>query len=232
MKKGDLRKKEIIQTAETLFCQRGYEQTSIQDILDQLKTSKGSFYHHFISKDALLVAICSKRAEQNLESALSISGEKLNASQKLDRLLTGMIPLHDKQLSFILMLLPIFTLPEGKTFKSSYCDSLENAFHSSISDVISEGIKSGEMFCTDPDLYAQMVILLTNRLWISICEIIVENETAQKETDLNELLYITDQYRSAVERMLSISYGSVIIISIPMLKGIIDQIHVHWNTKA
>ena len=41
MKKGDLRKQEILQTAEKLFCRKGYEQTSVQDILDQLKTSKG-----------------------------------------------------------------------------------------------------------------------------------------------------------------------------------------------
>ena len=43
MKKGELKKQEIMETAEILFCKKGYEQTSIQDILDKLKTSKGSF---------------------------------------------------------------------------------------------------------------------------------------------------------------------------------------------
>ena len=64
MKKGDIRKQEILNTAETLFCRKGYEQTSIQDILDCLHTSKGSFYHHYVSKESVLEGICSKRAEQ------------------------------------------------------------------------------------------------------------------------------------------------------------------------
>ena len=64
MKKGDIRKQEIIETAESLFCRYGYENTSIQNILDQLRISKGSFYHHYISKESLLEGICRKRAEQ------------------------------------------------------------------------------------------------------------------------------------------------------------------------
>ena len=39
MKKGDLKKQEILRTAESLFCRYGYEATSIQDVLDELKTS-------------------------------------------------------------------------------------------------------------------------------------------------------------------------------------------------
>ena len=64
MKKGDIKKQEILNTAELLFCRKGYEQTSIQDILDCLHTSKGSFYHHYVSKESVLEGICLKRAEQ------------------------------------------------------------------------------------------------------------------------------------------------------------------------
>ena len=45
MLKGDLRKKQILETAEKMFCRDGYEKTSVQDILDVLHLSKGSFYH-------------------------------------------------------------------------------------------------------------------------------------------------------------------------------------------
>ena len=33
MKKGDLRKQEILRTAEQMFCRKGYDQTSIQDTI-------------------------------------------------------------------------------------------------------------------------------------------------------------------------------------------------------
>ena len=47
LRKGDIRKQEILKTAEMMFCRNGYEKTSIQDIIDVLHSSKGSFYHHF-----------------------------------------------------------------------------------------------------------------------------------------------------------------------------------------
>ena len=54
MKKGELRKDSILKTAEKLFFERGFDETSIQDILDVLSISKGGFYHYFESKIALL----------------------------------------------------------------------------------------------------------------------------------------------------------------------------------
>ena len=69
MKKGDDRRQALIDTAERLFYSRGYEQTSIQDILDALKFSKGGFYHHFESKHALMEAICVQRAQESGEAA-------------------------------------------------------------------------------------------------------------------------------------------------------------------
>lgn len=69
MRKGDARREQIMATAETLFYQKGYEQTSVQDILDALQFSKGGFYHHFESKLALLSAICEQRAQESYEAA-------------------------------------------------------------------------------------------------------------------------------------------------------------------
>ena len=63
MRKGDEKRQDILSVAERLFCQKGYKETSVQDILDVLKTSKGSFYHHFESKEQVLQKICESRAE-------------------------------------------------------------------------------------------------------------------------------------------------------------------------
>ena len=57
MKKGDARRSELLVAAEKLFYTKGYEKTSIQDILDEVGFSKGGFYHHFDSKLSVLEAI-------------------------------------------------------------------------------------------------------------------------------------------------------------------------------
>ena len=48
------RRNEILDVARKLVYTRGYEQMSIQNILDALKISKGAFYHYFDSKQSLL----------------------------------------------------------------------------------------------------------------------------------------------------------------------------------
>ena len=175
MKKGDLRKQEILRTAEQMFCCKGYEQTSIQDILDQLKTSKGSFYHHFVSKDALLETLCNQRAEQSKNSVIAGLCSYSKASDQLDHLLTGMIPLRDEKLAFLLMILPVFALPEGKRLRISYCDSLKDSFHGPIRDSIEAGTRAGELHCEDPDIYADIFISIVNDLWMSVCDAIIQN---------------------------------------------------------
>ena len=47
-------KSKIVSAAWKLFYDNGYENTTIEDIIFESGTSKGSFYHYFESKDALL----------------------------------------------------------------------------------------------------------------------------------------------------------------------------------
>lgn len=47
----------IIEASVKLFLEKGYEQTTIQDILDALNLSKGGLYHHFKSKEEILEAV-------------------------------------------------------------------------------------------------------------------------------------------------------------------------------
>ena len=62
MLKGDLRKQAILDTAEELFFEKGYARATIQDFLDRLDCSKGSFYHHFDSKLQVLAELCRQKA--------------------------------------------------------------------------------------------------------------------------------------------------------------------------
>ena len=44
----------IISAAWKLFYEQGYEETTVEDIVFESATSKGSFYHYFDGKDALM----------------------------------------------------------------------------------------------------------------------------------------------------------------------------------
>jgi AcrR family transcriptional regulator len=53
----------IIEAADQLFYQQGYEHTSFSNIADAVQISRGNFYHHFKSKDEILDAVINLRLE-------------------------------------------------------------------------------------------------------------------------------------------------------------------------
>ena len=92
MKKGEMRRKEILDAAEKLFYEKGYEATSVQDILDALQLSKGGFYHHFDTKMSVLEAICERRAEAQFEAAAQeIRTSREGTLERLNKLLSKLV---------------------------------------------------------------------------------------------------------------------------------------------
>lgn len=54
-------KQRIVEAADKLFYQHGFEHTSFTDIADVVEISRGNFYHHFKTKDEILTAVIEHR---------------------------------------------------------------------------------------------------------------------------------------------------------------------------
>ena len=72
----------IIESAWELFYEQGYEDTTIDDIVERSETSKGSFYHYFEGKDALLSSLAYMMDEKYEELEPGI-GENENSYEVL-----------------------------------------------------------------------------------------------------------------------------------------------------
>ncbi len=66
VKKADERKKEIINAARELFQENGWENFTMQLLMDKLSIAKGTIYHHFASKEDLLAAIVEDLIDEEL----------------------------------------------------------------------------------------------------------------------------------------------------------------------
>ena len=69
MRKGDETKREILRAAEQLFCQKGYEAASMQEIVRAAGVSKGGIYHHFASKEEIMTLLSHQHAQESAERA-------------------------------------------------------------------------------------------------------------------------------------------------------------------
>lgn len=86
--KHEGKKNELVEVAEGLFLEKGYEETSVEDILKASGLSKGGFYHYFRSKDEVLAASIANFADNLLQELEPIlDNPALDALEKLSRVL-------------------------------------------------------------------------------------------------------------------------------------------------
>jgi AcrR family transcriptional regulator len=84
------RKKSILQTAEKLFLTQGYEKTSVNQIVEKAGVAKGTFYHHFKTKEDILSVIADDFLSSLVHSAEDVANDnKLSAGEKMKKIFSN-----------------------------------------------------------------------------------------------------------------------------------------------
>lgn len=88
VKNPEERRDEIISAACQLFLSKGYDGTTMQDVMHYLGIAKGTIYHYFKSKEQLLEAVIENLAEQEMERLANIARKSEgNALERLQILI-------------------------------------------------------------------------------------------------------------------------------------------------
>ena len=95
-------KGKIISAAWKLFYEQGYENTTVEDILDASGTSKGTFYHYFEGKDALLGTL-SVLFDEKYEELIPTISPETNALEVLAYLNRELFAMIDSSISLELL---------------------------------------------------------------------------------------------------------------------------------
>jgi AcrR family transcriptional regulator len=84
-------KDRVLDAAVELFAQQGYDATSVAQVIERAGSTKGGFYHHFASKDALLYEVYGDLITAQLQRMDEILGEGLPPGDTLRALILDMI---------------------------------------------------------------------------------------------------------------------------------------------
>lgn len=222
MKKGDLRREAIVRTAERLFFEKGYEETSIQDILDELSISKGGFYHHFDSKIALLGEICRQRGEADLARVReALASGKLNPVQKLDLLLGSLLQLDHSEPDFAALVLKVSYLDGDVQFREQMRVFMIDALRPLMEEAVGEGMTDGSLFSRHPEQLADLLLRLGAELNDETCRLLAQN--SENPECAIELLGLLDAYREAIETLSGAPFGKISLFDLEHLTGKIRQ---------
>lgn len=155
----------ILEAAAAAFSEQGYDATAVAEICDRAGVSKGAFYHHFSSKQAVFLALIGAWLEE-LEQALSgfdaddrpVPERLLAMSHAFQHLLTS----RPQQLALIL---EFWTqASRSETMRQAVLSSY-HSFLAFFIDLISAGVAEGTLAPIDPATGGQVLLSLTSGLF-------------------------------------------------------------------
>ena len=132
----------IISAAWKLFYEQGYEDTTVEDIVFESETSKGSFYHYFDGKDALLGTLAYVFDEKYEELRETMSPD-LDAMEKLVYLNHELFAMIDGGVSMDLLarLLSTQLLARGE----KHLLDRNRTYFKLLRQIIADGQKAGQL---------------------------------------------------------------------------------------
>ena len=153
----------ILEAATRLFMEKGYEHTSIQDIINNLGgLSKGAIYHHFKSKEDILEAVTNRMNEESNKMLEGIRDRRdLTGKEKLKTLFKESVNRSDMD--------DLFTVApdmsnNSKLLFSTFRDTVDNVAPEYILPIIEQGISDGSIQTDYPAELAELIVLVAN-MW-------------------------------------------------------------------
>ena len=217
VKEHAVRRTEILDVAQRLVNTKGYEQMTIQDILDDLQISKGAFYHYFDSKQALLEALVERMGNQVEQLVLPIVHDPaLPALEKLQRIFDMLNRWKIARKEFYLAVLRVWYADDNAIVRQKLRVAGVKTVAPWFSAIIRQGIQEGVFTNSYPDQAGEVVMSLIEDLGETLGEMIL---SFKPERDVMRRVENTVAvYTDAVERVLGIPTGSLHLTDVETLK--------------
>ena len=141
-KKNSNIKKKIVASAWRLFYEQGYDDTTIDDIIEESHTSRGSFYHYFEGKDALLSSL-SYLFDDKYEELKEIMPADMPCFDKLMFLNQELFDMIENNIS-IELLAKLYS-SQLTTAGEKHLLDRDRVYYKLLRKIVTEGQQSGEL---------------------------------------------------------------------------------------
>lgn len=150
----------ILEVSKRLFLEKGYDNTKIQDIADELDMTKGAIYHHFESKEEIMNKLGETMFIHNNPFEIVKKRNDLNGLEKM-KLAIKLNQSNEQMVELTNQALPLLENPQilAKMFESNYQNLLPYWL-----ELIQEGQEDGSIKTDQPKELAELFILTD--LWM------------------------------------------------------------------
>lgn len=195
-KKAEERRNEILDAADELFGQKGFDGTSTNDILTKVGIARGTLYHHFKSKEDIMDALIERHAVHLLGAAQEIAADKS-------------IPVNERIIRVVMSLnisgengkeiMEHIHKPQNALMHQKIQKVIINGVPPILTGIIREGIDQGLFSTPYPYECMEMIVAYTNTVFDDDIVNLTNEELASR---IQALIF-------NVERLLGVESGSL-----------------------
>lgn len=180
----------ILDAAMRLFREKGFEHTTIQDIVDQLDVTKGALYHHFKSKEDILDAAIDRESAPLMKVLEAIRDDaRMTGLEKMQALFEASMDGPQLPLSAEVAVEPD-PVKNSRILGMQYQSIVEEVAPRFVEPIIREGMADGTIRTEYPQEMAEVILMLAN-LWVSPAIRMTDAESLRRRMDYYvELLHL------------------------------------------
>ena len=210
MKKGDIRRVQILDAAEKLFFEQGYDRTSVQDILGALQMSKGGFYHYFDAKDSVLRAVSERRAQGRFDQLnAAVYGSRRSPVEKLNMVLAMANLFEAEETPFAALMLKLCYRDKDASMNAHRRRVLVDRLLPTLNDVIAEGVADGSFHTRHPMEIGRLLLLMACDVNDEVCGMLADNP--DNPDVMLPMIELLNTWREGVEKLVGAPYGTVVL---------------------
>ena len=160
MKKGERRKQELLNIAYRMFIEKGYENTSVDDIITEAGIAKGTYYYYFESKEATLEAVIEMMIEKAEIVAKAALMNPVSIPQKLASVVYAFQPNKDE-----VVITDVLERKENIVMHDKIGKKIVEVAVPILSDIVREGIAQGIFACTNVEERVKMLLIMSQNMF-------------------------------------------------------------------
>jgi AcrR family transcriptional regulator len=213
------RRNEILDVALKLVYTKGYDRMTIQDILDELKISKGAFYHYFDSKSEVLEALVERMVNEQVEPMLLtvVQDPHLTALEKLQRYFDTAVRWKTSEKTLMIQLVKVWYSDQNALARQKMLNMMVEYVTPLFIEIINQGVREGTFTVLYPEYVSQVIINLVQPLGDAFARMLLSEEAMHDQTLHRAEMMIT-AYNDSVERILGAPKGSIHLMDTESLK--------------
>lgn len=222
VKAAEERRREILNIAQEFFLFEGYHKTSINQIIEQVQISKGAFYHHFASKDALLEALVERMVTESLERSKLVLEGNDNAIDKLNAFYAAGRATKREQIAAVKILLGALYRQDNLPLRHKLQARTVELTAPFLAEIIREGHREGVFKVEHPNETAEILLHLGSLLQDTIA-----THLSGPLEDLDDAIEALERklhlLENIMERSLGAPEGSLTLVEENFVKALLSS---------